>query len=560
VSGPAQSTYSSCDNDVFATKLNAPNRVTRYTYDGLLRLIGAVESPCSAFAYGYDNVGNRTSVQVNGGTPATATYDAADQCNGWTYDLAGNLTSDGTATFVYDALNRTTSVTMGSQTRTNTYNGDGALIKQVANGTTTYYSQDLVAPLSQILQTKQGATTISLLYGMERLASKTGTTRTWYLGDALGSVRRTTTEAGVADLPIFYDPWGTVESGMVPTFGFTGEQHDTALGMVNLRARWYHTAKGTFTAHRWRTSESWDTIPYSHHGYAYGLSNPISYRDPTGKYPVDDRGDDPYCQDGSRRPPNGHCQYEELGSGAGTQLGGGTGGMPPDNEEYWDRLIHTRTELPDPIAVFVQDKGQPGQEIHVPTDLGPDIAIHLPTKLGDDRLITTCPDDGFPDFLTSRKGGSKKGANPSAGQPRPGYTGPSGGYPNNLPDDLQKGKPFRTLEQARANPNVRPFVGGPNGVQYKAQYIFVITSDGDIRLGSRPTHHHPDLVDGANVYGAGQIALDEKGNIIEIDDFSGHYYPRDPSVPFGRDFFPYMKHLLQEKGITVPDDVFHTFR
>jgi RHS repeat-associated protein len=264
VSGPAQSTYSSCDNDVFATKLNAPNRVTRYTYDGLLRLIGAVESPCSAFAYGYDNVGNRTSVQVNGGTPATATYDAADQCNGWTYDLAGNLTSDGTATFVYDALNRTTSVTMGSQTRTNTYNGDGALIKQVANGTTTYYSQDLVAPLSQILQTKQGATTISLLYGMERLASKTGTTRTWYLGDALGSVRRTTTEAGVADLPIFYDPWGTVESGMVPTFGFTGEQHDTALGMVNLRARWYHTAKGTFTAYPWLTGMPAPVDVYEH--------------------------------------------------------------------------------------------------------------------------------------------------------------------------------------------------------------------------------------------------------------------------------------------------------
>jgi hypothetical protein len=38
---PAQSTYSGGDNDAFATKLNTPNRVTRYTYDGLLRLIGA---------------------------------------------------------------------------------------------------------------------------------------------------------------------------------------------------------------------------------------------------------------------------------------------------------------------------------------------------------------------------------------------------------------------------------------------------------------------------------------------------------------------------------------
>ena len=39
---PAQSSYSG-GNDAFATKLNAPNRVTRYTYGGLQHLIGAVE-------------------------------------------------------------------------------------------------------------------------------------------------------------------------------------------------------------------------------------------------------------------------------------------------------------------------------------------------------------------------------------------------------------------------------------------------------------------------------------------------------------------------------------
>ena len=80
------------------------------------------------------------------------------------------------------------------------------------------------------------------------------------------------------------------------------------------------------------------------------------------------------------------------------------------------------------------------------------------------------------------------------------------------------------------------------------------------RLASRLTHHHPDLVDGENVYGAGQIQIDANGNIISIDDFSGHYYPRDPAVPFGRTFFPYLKHLLQDKGINVPDDIFQTFR
>jgi RHS repeat-associated protein len=281
---PVQKDYQGGGQDAFVAKLNAPERIIRYTYDGLQRLIRAETTPGVTYDYSYDDAGNRTGVWVNGTRTITHTHDATDQVSGWSYDLAGNLLNDGSATYVYDALNRTTSVTATGQTRTNTYNGDGALIKQVANGTTTYYTQDLVAPLSQVLQTKQGATSISELYGLERLASKTGTTRTWYLSDALGSVRRTTTEAGVVNLPIFYDPWGTVESGSVPTFGFTGEQHDTALGMVNLRARWYHTAKGTFTAHRWRTNESWDTIPYSHHPYAYALGNPVLFTDRSGRY------------------------------------------------------------------------------------------------------------------------------------------------------------------------------------------------------------------------------------------------------------------------------------
>jgi len=36
-----------------------------------------------------------------------------------------------------------------------------------------------------------------------------------------------------------YDPYGTPETGSVPTFGFTGELQDSATELVNLRARWY---------------------------------------------------------------------------------------------------------------------------------------------------------------------------------------------------------------------------------------------------------------------------------------------------------------------------------
>lgn len=178
-------------------------------------------------------------------------------------------------------MSRLKTVTLGSQTRTNTYNGDGALIAQLANGTTTYFSQDLAAPLTQVLQAKQGTTATGYLYGLERLAALSGSTRTWYAADALGSVRRTLADSGIPNPPIFYDPWGTVESGSVPAFGFTGEQQDVATGLVNLRARWYSTARGAFTSRDLFAGAP--EQPYSLHPYQYGYSDPVLNTDPSGE-------------------------------------------------------------------------------------------------------------------------------------------------------------------------------------------------------------------------------------------------------------------------------------
>jgi len=63
-----------------------------------------------------------------------------------------------------------------------------------------------------------------------------GSARTWYGYDALGSVRRTVADSGTPLGIVTYDPWGTPESGTVPTFGFTGELQDATTGLVNLRA------------------------------------------------------------------------------------------------------------------------------------------------------------------------------------------------------------------------------------------------------------------------------------------------------------------------------------
>jgi YD repeat-containing protein len=115
---------------VLVLKINAAQRLTRYTYDGLQRLIGANERPGSVYTYTYDLAGNRTSVQLNGGTPVVTSYNAANQISnaGYSYDKAGNLIGDGSASYSYDALSRMTA--RGSTTYT--YNDDSTFISQAA--------------------------------------------------------------------------------------------------------------------------------------------------------------------------------------------------------------------------------------------------------------------------------------------------------------------------------------------------------------------------------------------------------------------------------------------
>jgi len=106
------------------------------------------------------------------------------------------------------------------------------LVAQTATGVTTRYTQDLAAPLSQVLQTTQGVATMDYLYGRERLAAAIGAAKTWYLGDALGSVRLTVNDLGLPLTTVNYDPWGTPEAGAQPaTFGFTG---DVVLHLLSL--------------------------------------------------------------------------------------------------------------------------------------------------------------------------------------------------------------------------------------------------------------------------------------------------------------------------------------
>jgi hypothetical protein len=138
---------------------------------------------------------------------------------------------------------------------------------------------------------------------------------------------------------------------------------------------------------------------------------------------------------------------------------------------------------------------------------------------------------------------------------RTGYSGPSNGYSNKRPHDLntalglQNRKTVEELFSTRDFDRPSDLLGAPSNLRGTNKYIYVIDEAGNIWV-SRPGPHHADLVGGANVYGAGEMYIDSSGMIRQINNQSGHY------LPDAGGFFSYMESLLKSKGISFDPSVF----
>jgi RHS repeat-associated protein len=268
--------------------LGQTTRNVNYTYDGLSRLTAAQEQPGTTYGYSYDLAGNRTQVTKNGTTTENRTYDAADQVIGWQYDAAGNQLSDGTSTYAYDALKRLTSVTANNSTTQYGYNGDDVLARETSGGAQKHYILDVAGGLSEHFGSTTGASTDWHVRGWGReIALDLGGTNgisDWYVSDRLGSVRAMLGNTGDLGSTYNYDPFGGLESTTRPwDYGFTGEQHEAATGLVQLRARWYSTASGRFL-----TKDPYPGTlrrPMSLNAYLYSFDDPVNYTDPSGRCP-----------------------------------------------------------------------------------------------------------------------------------------------------------------------------------------------------------------------------------------------------------------------------------
>jgi RHS repeat-associated protein len=118
------------------------------------------------------------------------------------------------------------------------YNGLGDRLREAVNGSTTDFTLDLNAGLTQVLS--DGSYTY--LYGNGRIAQVDAAEAEYFLADALGSVRQLVDANGSVQTVKSYEPYGEVLSSTgngVSKYGFAGEWTDSYIKLLYLRSRYY---------------------------------------------------------------------------------------------------------------------------------------------------------------------------------------------------------------------------------------------------------------------------------------------------------------------------------
>jgi len=126
-----------------------------YTYDDFDRIAGSNQNNGqSVYSYNYDQYGNRwnqTGPFPNPPQPLNFTHNN-NRIDGYTYDAAGNLLSDGVHSYSYDAESRIMQVDGNNQgtcslptTANYVYNASGDRVRKTTGSTSVDYLYDLAS-------------------------------------------------------------------------------------------------------------------------------------------------------------------------------------------------------------------------------------------------------------------------------------------------------------------------------------------------------------------------------------------------------------------------------
>ncbi len=326
------------------TQLQRSNGVTTtYNYDPASRLLGITHAKGSTvleqFTQGFDTADNKNQVTqlIQSATalpPAvTAAYNAANQQTQFTsatqsYDNNGNLTSDGTNTYVWDARDRLIGIS-GETTAIFSYDALDRRIAKTINGATRIYQYDGVDVV-----TESGASNASYLSTLdidEPLVRQTSGGNEFYLTDYLGSTVALTNDAGAVTTTYAYGPFGTttVTGPSTNPFQFTGREND-GNGLYYYRARYYSPSHSRFLNE--------DPLEFSAGDpnlYAYVFNNPTNLIDPFGEAAKK-------CRGGAVKTASKFAQKGgKSGSSGNSGNARGIGGKGWRGDKAWRDAVNT---------------------------------------------------------------------------------------------------------------------------------------------------------------------------------------------------------------------------
>jgi RHS repeat-associated protein len=255
------------------------NRTQNFSYDSLNRIQQAyTNGPNWGETLTIDAWGNLTNRgSVSGKTltePFNESATVQNQLTGFNYDAAGNMISNGSATYTYNAENQLIATAGISYV----YDGDGKRAKKCTEGTTAgTCSTNATGTLywglpggDTLTETDLAGNTVEnyIYFNGQRIARREPTTPQtihFYFSDHLGTHSLITDFQG--DMPpqeeSDYFPYG----GEIPISGsdpnhykFTGKERDAESGLDMFGARYYANAMGRFT------TPDWSDGPAGQHG------------------------------------------------------------------------------------------------------------------------------------------------------------------------------------------------------------------------------------------------------------------------------------------------------
>jgi RHS repeat-associated protein len=295
------------DDAVTGATYNSMNQLVSLQPSGGLWFEGTVNEPATVTIAGKPvtvsetNVFGGTAPVVSGtntvsltatdpsGNSRTNTYQVGNTVSSktLTYDANGNLTSDGTRTFEWDARNQIVAVNVGSHRTEFTYDGRQQRVraKELEVGVLQTDVVLLWCDDEVCEQRQPDGTTVSKR-SFSR-GERIGTATQFLTRDHLGSVTDVTDVAATLLARYAYDAWGrrVLVSGVdLSSVGFTGHQQGAAGAMAWFRAfdadtgRWL--SEDPYT--RYVASVGISAMPDGPNLFAYAQNNPVRHIDAIG--------------------------------------------------------------------------------------------------------------------------------------------------------------------------------------------------------------------------------------------------------------------------------------